>query len=133
VESDVKQEQDNSSSSGLDELQANWQVQERPFVSHVPVVGSLIVGLREMWNSVSTKWYVRPLLHQQNRVNQLVLVLLDRLYRQSVEHGQRLTEYDERLILQDRDAVALTREVGELQIRLRQLEKRLAALEQVRR
>jgi hypothetical protein len=129
----VKQEQDNSSSSGLDELQANWQVQERPFVSHVPVVGSLIVGLREMWNSVSTKWYVRPLLHQQNRVNQLVLVLLDRLYRQSVEHGQRLTEYDERLILQDRDAVALTREVGELQIRLRQLEKRLAALEQVRR
>jgi hypothetical protein len=129
----VKQEQDNSSSSGLDELQANWQVQERPFVSHVPVVGPLIVGLREMWNSVSTKWYVRPLLHQQNRVNQLVLVLLDRLYRQSVEHGQRLTEYDERLILQDRDAVALTREVGELQIRLRQLEKRLAALEQVRR
>ena len=129
----MKQEQDNSSSSWLDELQANWQVQERPFVSHVPVVGPLIVGLREMWNSVSTKWYVRPLVHQQNRVNQLALVLLDRLYRQSVDHGQRLTEYDERLILQDRDAVALAREVGELQIRLRQLEKRLAVLEQVRR
>jgi hypothetical protein len=133
VESNVKQEQDNSSSIGLDELQANWQVQERPFVSHIPIVGPLIVGLREMWNSVSTKWYVRPLLHQQNRVNQLAVVLLDRLYRQLVEHDQRLTECDERLIFQDRDLVALTREVGQLEISLRQLEKRLAALEQARR
>jgi hypothetical protein len=106
----------------LDQVQAHWQVQERPFVSTVPVVGLFIARFREAWNSVSTKWYVRLLLEQQNLFNRLVK-------DQLVEHAQLLAEHDQRLILQDRDATALTRELAEVRIRVHQLEQRLEALE----
>ena len=38
------------------------RVVERPFTSNVPLAGPFIARFREAWNSVSTKWYVRPLL-----------------------------------------------------------------------
>ncbi|MFN8474677.1 MAG: glycosyltransferase family 2 protein [Anaerolineae bacterium] len=41
----------------------------QPFESHAPVVGPLIVWVRTLWNSVATKWYVQPLVDQQNRFN----------------------------------------------------------------
>jgi GT2 family glycosyltransferase len=51
-----------------------WCVQERPFTSKIPVIGPAIARFRELWNSVATKWYVRPLIEQQNEINrQLVL------------------------------------------------------------
>jgi hypothetical protein len=57
--------------SFLDQLQAKRLLQEQPFVSHVPIFGPVIARLRAAWNSVSTKWYVRPLLQQQNAFNEL--------------------------------------------------------------
>ena len=60
-----------------DELHAAWQIKEQPFTSVAPIVGPLIARFREMWNSISTKWYVRPLIQQQNAINaQLVEKLL---------------------------------------------------------
>ena len=56
-----------------------WQVTERPFTSKVPVLGPLIVFIRERWNRVATKWYMRGLLEQQNRFNELVLELARRV------------------------------------------------------
>ena len=53
----------------LAELEAAQTIQEVPFTSTVPVIGPLIAGFRSLWNSVSTRWYVRPLLHQQNVFN----------------------------------------------------------------
>lgn len=53
----------------LDELRNLWQVREHPFVSNVPVLGPLIVRFRQAWNSVSTRWYVSPLIEQQSQVN----------------------------------------------------------------
>lgn len=53
----------------LGELEGRAQVQERPFTSRAPLVGGLIVRLREAWNSVATKWYVRPLFEQQVQYN----------------------------------------------------------------
>jgi hypothetical protein len=116
----------------LQALRAIHQLQEHPFTSRLPVVGPLVAHFRECWNSVSTKWYVRPLLYQQNRVNQLVLVWLDKFYHRLVGYEQRLDEQDERLIEQDRDTTALAREVGELRARVRQLERHIAALENER-
>jgi hypothetical protein len=51
-----------------------WQIEEKPFRSDKPVVGPLIVRLRALWNSISTKWYVRPLIEQQNAVNQRLTI-----------------------------------------------------------
>ncbi|MFN2303460.1 MAG: hypothetical protein ACK2TV_06980, partial [Anaerolineales bacterium] len=48
-------------------------VVERPFSSKVPLFGPLIVWFRMMWNSVATKWYVRPMLDQQNDFNRLAV------------------------------------------------------------
>lgn len=53
----------------LAELDARWQLQERPFVSDLPVLGWLIVAIRSAWNWMSTKWYVRPLIQQQSEFN----------------------------------------------------------------
>jgi GT2 family glycosyltransferase len=51
-------------------------LQEQPFASRVPVFGRAIVAFRNLWNSVATKWYVRPMAHQQSVFNaQLVSYL----------------------------------------------------------
>lgn len=51
----------------------SWRVEERPFVSRVPLIGPLIARFRELWNSIATKWYVRPLIEQQNAINRQVI------------------------------------------------------------
>ena len=56
----------------LAELNMRWIIREVPFSSSVPVVGKLVVALRNLWNWVSTKWYVRALVQQQVEFNALV-------------------------------------------------------------
>lgn len=110
----------------LDELLAKGQVRERPFVSHIPIIGRLIAWFRAAWNSVSTKWYVLPLLQQQNEFNaQLVS------YLRALE--ERLDDLDERLISMDRDQTALARNVSELTLQLVQMTRLLTAIEARRR
>jgi GT2 family glycosyltransferase len=56
-----------------------WEINEPEFVSKVPILGRWIVRFRELWNSVSTKWYVRPMIIQQVKFNGAVVRALDRL------------------------------------------------------
>ncbi len=98
------------------------QVKERQFTSDKPIVGKLIVRFREAWNSVATKWYVRPLLQQQNSFNQLVV--------------SQLHEHDQWFILQDRaqtelasDLAQMSTHLGQISRRLQQLDEQLARLE----
>jgi O-antigen chain-terminating methyltransferase len=65
----------------LAEVETLWQVQEQPFQSRVPLLGPLIAWFRERWNRVATKWYVRPLLHQQQHFNAAVVRVLQDLHR----------------------------------------------------
>jgi hypothetical protein len=58
--------------STLIELNARWAVREVPFRSNAPLVGPLIVAVRNFWNWMSTKWYTRALLQQQVTFNALV-------------------------------------------------------------
>jgi len=51
------------------DLESKMEVREQPFISNAPVVGPLIVGFRTLWNWMSTKWYVNPLIQQQNEFN----------------------------------------------------------------
>jgi hypothetical protein len=116
------------------ELETLWEVRERPFTSQVPLLGRWIVALRNSWNSVATKWYVRPLLSQQVRFNGAVVRALLQLYAQD----QALCAQDQALHREnqtlnahywDDDALlallaercgALTRRVAELEARLAQ-------------
>src|SRR5438128_11447223 len=51
-------------------------IQEQPFSSQVPVFGKAIVLARNAWNWMSTKWWVRPIVVQQNNFNLELVNLL---------------------------------------------------------
>jgi hypothetical protein len=59
-----------------------WMIEEQPFRSRLPLIGGLVVWIRETWNSVATKWYVRPLIQQQNAVNRRLSDELDALHEE---------------------------------------------------
>lgn len=92
------------------------ELQEQPFRSDVPVVGPLIARVREAWNSVATRWYVRALVQQQSRFNRLV--------------AERLAEQDERLLEQDGEQTALVHDLAELSAQLAQANRLLSSIEQ---
>ena len=56
----------------LAEIDARWMVREAPFTSGAPFIGPVIVMVRNFWNWMSTKWYVRAILQQQVGFNGLV-------------------------------------------------------------
>ena len=57
----------------------SWEVTERPFQSPTPVVGGLIVRFREFWMSLAARWYIRPLIAQQNQFNRELLLHLQKV------------------------------------------------------
>jgi len=57
----------------LDDLQELASIEEQPFTSRVPVVGRAIVLIRRLWNSVSTRWFVLPMVMRQNEFNEAVV------------------------------------------------------------
>lgn len=91
------------------------QIEERPFTSTTPLIGPLLVWLRTAWNNVSTKWYVRPMLTQQNSYNQLV--------------AERLSDIDNRLIALDREQAQLIHDMAELQTQFTQMARLLQSIE----
>jgi hypothetical protein len=81
----------------LAELIARGPLHEPDFASQAPVVGPLIVAVRRLWNWMSTKWYVRPILGQQSDVNVRTARLLSDLAQWQAMEGQRLRELEARL------------------------------------
>jgi hypothetical protein len=70
---------------------------EPEFTSTAPIIGPVIVKVRRIWNWMSTKWYLRPILRQQNNINaQLVLMLTELAHRQEVTE-QRIIEMESML------------------------------------
>jgi len=103
-------------------------VQEQPFVSNVPFLGKIIVRLRYAWNWMSTKWYVQPLVEQQNTFNEWVMrllreivLLLRSLQDKASTEGQRDSLADE--------VVQLQQEVQELRAQVITLQAHLLATE----
>ena len=92
------------------------QVIEKPFVSETAVIGGLIAHFREWWNSISTKWYVRPLLQQQNEFNRLVV--------------HTIQEHDEWLIAQDHEQTDHNRKIAELTVQLFQTNRLLYSIDE---
>jgi len=105
----------------ISRLKLNQQITERPFRSDVPIVGGLIVRFRMLWNSISTLWYVRPLIQQQNEFN---AALVQALEQHLSELDAHLLELDERLVDLDYDQVALAHTLAGLQYKVIQLSHR---------
>lgn len=80
------------------ELRARQELQEHRFQSRVPILGPLIVVLRSLWNSVATKWYVRPLLVQQSIFNRLLVDRLVAQTRAAEAQTNRLNEIEAQLV-----------------------------------
>jgi hypothetical protein len=87
----------------LAELTAKEFVQEPMAVSPRPVIGRALVFLRKALFHVVFKWYMRPVLEQQNAFNQTASRLVqdlvqaqDRLARKVREMDARLTALEKR-------------------------------------
>lgn len=98
-----------------DWLSSKAEIKEQPFRSPTRFVGPMIARLRSLWNSVSTKWYVRPLMQQQNEFNRLLV--------------ERLQDHDARLFDQDREQTALVHNLAEVTAQLQQTNRLLHAIE----
>ncbi len=99
-----------------------WVVEERPFSSHVPVIGPIIAWLRTIWNDVSTKWFVRLILQQQNEVNRILA------QRQTIQE-QILHNQSQLLQEIDRDQTIVLTQLLEITQQLDRIEARLGSLE----
>jgi len=98
-------------------------LREHRFHSDVPLLGPLIAWFRECWNSVSTKWYVRALIEQQNAFNAAAVSHLLKLQVQA-------TDIEGWLIQQDRQQTALIHDLAELTTQLALKSRALSDLEQ---
>jgi len=79
------------------DLMAQEPLHEKPFTSNVPIFGPLIVAFRTAWNSLSTRWYVLPMMQQQARLNQQMLLVLNELAQRHELDTQRIAELEARL------------------------------------
>jgi GT2 family glycosyltransferase len=102
-------------------LRERQLLREQPFSSQVPIVGPLIARLRAAWNSVSTKWYVRPLLQQQNEFNVLAVTEI-------AAQAARIRDHDAWLIAQDREQAEFVRDLAELRLLVVQMNRLLLEL-----
>lgn len=104
-------------------LESKQTLQEHKFTSDLPGIGAFIAKLRDLWNSVATKWYVRPLIHQQNQFNAVAVESLREFSRVTLD---RIDEVDQRLIVLDQEHTALRHDVAELTAQIARLNRLLA-------
>lgn len=106
----------------LQEVEALTEIREQPFHSDVPILGRWIAAFRQRWNSISTEWYVRPMMRQQSAVNALFWHALTQSRQQQHDLQQRtaltLTEY----------LSGQAQEISELSQEVERLKRRVAAL-----
>lgn len=76
-------------------------VQARPFASRLPGVAAM----RTAWNWMSTRWYVEPIVEQQNAINHEIVEALGRIEARLALQARLIGEID-------RDLVALARRMA---------------------
>jgi O-antigen chain-terminating methyltransferase len=99
----------------LSELESHWMIREQPFVSHVPVLGALIVAVRSLWNWMSTKWYVRPLLQQQVLFNALVARAFLEMSTEQQVLAEKMQQFEEASREQREEIRRLRKQIRSLQ------------------
>jgi hypothetical protein len=79
------------------ELKAHEFVQPPPVFSPRPVLGSFLVLARKAFFKAFMKWYLHPVLQQQNRYNQISSELLQELAEANDQLRRRVAALEERL------------------------------------
>lgn len=74
----------------LVELQRHEYLQDPVCVSPRPVIGPLVVLARKVFFKLFVKWYVHPIVQQQNRFNQMARQLLQELFEEQDRLGREL-------------------------------------------
>ncbi len=97
----------------LTALQSYQPIIEGSFSSQIPFIGRFIAWFRTQWNNVATRWYVLPIIKQQNTINELWLAV----FREQQQVYQR------NFNVLERDQIALIEQVAELSYRLTCLEE----------
>ena len=110
----------------LENLRTRQSLREQPFASSVPVLGPVIAWFRTRWNNVATRWYVQPLIEQQNTFNAELVITLENLVEVLSE---RIEVLEENAIGLDRDLVTLTRDLAEARYQIIRTRKELEALQ----
>jgi len=109
-------------------LRARAVLREHRFHSDVPLIGPLIAWARERWNSIATKWYVRPLIQQQSEFNQAVVDRLTDMEMRLQQHEQlirQVADQENYLLQQDEQLVG---RIAELESRLLRQHELLAKM-----
>jgi len=106
----------------LAELKNRQEIHERGFVSGVPIIGPLIVWIRTQWNNIATRWYVLPLVQQQNEFNRQLVATLEDI-------REHLAALEENLADLDNDQMGLVRDVAETRYQLIRLRKKIQTVE----
>ena len=94
----------------LDELAHHAELREYEFASAAPGVGGFVARFRAAWNSVATKWQVRPLIEQQSAFNAALVEWLARRQMGKGAAGER--DLVAERIAHDRGVTALNRDVA---------------------
>lgn len=90
-------------------------VRERPFISHLPLIGQGVAWLRTLWNNVAARYYLQALLQQQNELNRRVTIYLN--------------QHQEKLKQQNNSGLSMSQTVTKLQAQLSEIDQQVRALE----
>ncbi len=82
---------------GLPDLERTQVVEEPIAVCSQPILGRLIVFMRKVFSHFCLKWYMRPLLQQQNSFNRAASLRICRLVNDNRRLRDQLAEIAGRL------------------------------------
>ena len=102
-------------------LETKAIVEERPFVSQVPIIGKIIAQLRTVWGNIAMKQYVRELLWQQNEFNQLITTYLN-------EHQTKLMHQDQLSVETMQRFTTIQNQIAQVNEQLQAIEARISRL-----
>lgn len=89
-------------------------VRERPFISHLPLIGQGVAWLRTLWNNVAARYYLQALLQQQNELNRRVTIYPN--------------QHQEKLKQQNNSGLSMSQTVTKLQAQLSEIDQQVRAL-----
>lgn len=93
----LEQGKESSNHEAFIDLMLSHRLIEPEFSSEAPIIGVLIVRFRQIWNWMSTKWYVRPIIKQQSDVNSQIAILLLEMEAWVNEKNQTIADLEEKV------------------------------------
>jgi hypothetical protein len=101
------------------QLDEQRTITEPTFQSDTPLVGPLVAAFRQQWNDVSTKWYVRLIMEQQQTFNALAARLL-------AEQARLLEDRETQTKANAQDVTLLANQLLEMQQQINELTQTVA-------